>query len=104
MRHRYIKFSLLTSSYRSRQSYLSLTVAERAIHKVLKDNSSRIDGWLKNARDGNAILLEGHTSGGGTVVIERANRQRKTAQRIQVTIIKKEHNGMIYYVQTVKLD
>ena len=50
------------------------------------------------------ILLEGHTSRGGSVVIERANRQRKTARRIQVTIIKKEHNGMIYYVQTVKLD
>ncbi|WP_257006376.1 hypothetical protein [Acetobacter syzygii] len=25
---------------------------------MLKDNSSRIDGWLKNARDGNAILFE----------------------------------------------
>ncbi|MBL7236942.1 MAG: hypothetical protein JJK57_10290 [Komagataeibacter hansenii] len=84
--------------------FTSKEEAERAIHKVLKDNSSRIDGWLKNARDGNAILLEGHTSGGGTVVIERANRQRKTARRIQVTIVKKEHNGMIYYVQTVKLD
>ena len=78
--------------------------AECVIHKVLNDNASKIDGWFRNARDGNAILLEGHTSGGGTVVIERANRQRKTARRIQVTIVKKEHNGMIYYVQTVKLD
>ncbi|GAN88485.1 hypothetical protein LU298_14055 [Komagataeibacter intermedius] len=83
--------------------FTSKEEAERAIHKVLKDNGPRIDGWLKNARDGNAILLEGYTSG-GTVIIERANRQRKTARRIQVTIVKKEHNGMIYYVQTVKLD
>lgn len=70
---------------------------------MLKDNGPRIDGWLKNARDGDKIFLDGYTSGRGTVVIENANRQRKTARRIRVTIVKKEHNGMIYYVQTVKL-
>lgn len=32
--------------------FTSKEEAERAIHEVLKDNSSRIDGWLKNARDG----------------------------------------------------
>ncbi|WP_238332837.1 RNase A-like domain-containing protein [Acetobacter sp. DmW_136] len=77
--------------------------AERAIHKALKDNSSKIDHWRKNAKDGNKIFLDGYTSGRGTVVIESANRQRKTARHIQVTIVKKVHNGMSYYVQTVKL-
>ncbi|WP_230975514.1 RNase A-like domain-containing protein [Acetobacter garciniae] len=83
--------------------FTSKAEAEHAIHKVLRDNSYKIDTWLTNARNGDKVFLEGYTSGRGTVVIESANRQRKAARRIQVTIIKKEHNGMIYYVQTVKL-
>ncbi|MFS8367192.1 RNase A-like domain-containing protein [Acetobacter oryzifermentans] len=69
--------------------------AERAIHKALKDNSSKIDHWRKNAKDGNAIQLDGYTSGRGTVVIESANRQRKTARHIQVTIVKKVVSGRL---------
>ncbi|WP_238704120.1 RNase A-like domain-containing protein [Acetobacter sp. DmW_125131] len=76
---------------------------ERAIHKMLKDNGPRIDRWFKNARDGKTTQFDGYTSERGTVVIENANRQRKAARHIQVTLIKKEHNGMSYYVQTVKL-
>ena len=84
--------------------FTSKEEAEHAIHTVLKDNSPKIAAWLKNAKDGDKTILEGYTSGRGTVVIERASRQRKTARRIQVAIVKKEYNGMIYYVQTVKLD
>ncbi|ANA13880.1 RNase A-like domain-containing protein [Acetobacter oryzifermentans] len=83
--------------------FISKEDAERAIHKVLKDNSSKIDHWRKNAKDGNKIQFDGYTSGRGTVVIESANRQRKTARHIQVTIVKKVHNGMSYYVHTVRL-
>ncbi|WP_242401184.1 RNase A-like domain-containing protein [Acetobacter okinawensis] len=83
--------------------FTSKEEAERAINKVLRDNSYKIDGWLKGARNDDKTLLEGYTSGRGTVVIERASRQRKAARRIQVTIVIKEYNGMIYYVQTVKL-
>lgn len=64
-----------------------------AIHKVLRDNGFRIGGWLRNARNGDKTLLEGYTSGRGTVVIERASRQHKAARRIQVTIVKKNTMG-----------
>lgn len=77
--------------------------AERAIHKVLRDNASKIDEWLTKARTGTKTEVEGYISSSGAVVIKNSDRLRKTARRIRVTIIKKEHNGMIYYVQTVKL-
>ncbi|WP_346011752.1 RNase A-like domain-containing protein [Komagataeibacter sp. FXV3] len=84
-------------------SFTAKEEAERAIHAVLRDNSHRIDAWIRNATDGATIQIEGHVLGKGTVVIQQADRERSTAQRIRVTIIKKEHNGMIYYVNTVKL-
>ncbi|GCD55485.1 RNase A-like domain-containing protein [Acetobacter pasteurianus] len=84
-------------------SFFTSKEAERAIHKVLRDNASKIDTWLKNAANGSSVYVEGYSSRKGAVVIENANRQRKAARRIQVTIVKKEYNGMIYYVQTVKL-
>lgn len=71
--------------------------------KCLEITPIKIDTWLKNARNRERFSVDGYTSGRGTVVIENANRQRKAARRIEVSIIKKEHNGMIYYVQTVKL-
>ncbi|WP_231850381.1 RNase A-like domain-containing protein [Komagataeibacter medellinensis] len=77
--------------------------AERAIHALLRDNSSKVDTWLRDAGNGDRIILDGYFSGRGAVIIESANREHKAARRIEVTIIKKEHNGMIYYVQTVKL-
>ncbi|WP_052055173.1 MULTISPECIES: hypothetical protein [Acetobacter] len=70
---------------------------------MLKDNGPKIDCWRKNAADGKVTQFDGYTSARGSVIIERANRQRKTARHIQVTIVKKVHNGMSYYVQTVKL-
>ena len=69
--------------------FTSKEEAEHAIHKVLKDNSPKIAAWLKNAKDGDKTILEGYTSGRGTVVIERASRKHKAARRIQVTIVKK---------------
>ncbi|MDE7547600.1 hypothetical protein PY793_06330 [Acetobacter fabarum] len=83
--------------------FTSKEEAEHAIHKALRDNSHKIDTWLRNARDGERLSIDGYTSGKGGVVIESANRQRKAARRIEVSITKKEHNGMAYYVQTVKL-
>ncbi|MCE2575261.1 hypothetical protein [Komagataeibacter sp. FNDCR2] len=62
-----------------------------------------MDDWLKNARTETKIDIEGYISGSGAIVVESADRIRKVARRIQVTITKKEHNGMTYYVQTVKL-
>ena len=84
--------------------FISKEEAERAIHKVLRDNASKIDEWLTKARTGTKTDIEGYISGSGAVVIKNSDRLRKNAQRIRVTIIKKEHNGMAYYVQTVKLD
>ncbi|WP_415506521.1 RNase A-like domain-containing protein [Acetobacter sp.] len=84
--------------------FISKEEAERTIHKVLRDNASKIDEWLTKARTGTKTEIEGYISGSGAVVIKNSDRLRKTARRIRVTIIKKEHNGMIYYVQTVKLD
>ena len=49
------------------------------------------------------MVLDQNISERETVVIEKANRQRKTAQYIRVTIIKKEHNGLVYYVQTARM-
>lgn len=83
--------------------FTSKEEAERAIHKVLRDNSHKIDGWLKNAKNGSSVHAEGYLSGSGAIVIENTNRIRKAAQHIRVTIIKKEHNGMTYYVQTIIL-
>ncbi|WP_228142432.1 RNase A-like domain-containing protein [Acetobacter ascendens] len=83
--------------------FTSKEEAERAIHKVLRDNSHKIDGWLKSAKNGSSVHAEGYLSGSGAIVIENTNRIRKAAQHIRVTIIKKEHIGIIYYVQTVKL-
>ncbi|GCE89286.1 hypothetical protein MSKU15_0887 [Komagataeibacter diospyri] len=77
--------------------------AERAIHAVLRDNSSKVDTWLRDARDGSSIHVEGHLSGSGAIVVEKADRVRKSARYLRVTITKKEHNGMIYYVQTIIL-
>lgn len=83
--------------------FISKEDAERAIHKVLKDNGSKIDHWLKNAANGSSVDVEGYLSGKGAIVIENTNRQRKAAHRLFVTITKKEHNGMNYYVHTVRL-
>lgn len=76
---------------------------ERAIHRVLKANSHKIDAWLKSAANGSSVDVEGYLAGKGAIVIESANRQRKAAHRLLVTITKKEHNGMNYYVHTVRL-
>ncbi|WP_370685910.1 RNase A-like domain-containing protein, partial [Komagataeibacter diospyri] len=67
------------------------------------DNSSKVDTWLRDARDGSSIHVEGHLSGSGAIVVEKADRVRKSARYLRVTITKKEHNGMIYYVQTIIL-
>ena len=77
--------------------------AERAIHALLRDNSSKVDTWLRDARDGSSIHVEGHLSGSGAIVVEKADRVRKSARYITVTITEKEHNGMFYYVQTIRL-
>ncbi|WP_227672444.1 RNase A-like domain-containing protein [Komagataeibacter sp. FXV3] len=84
--------------------FTSKEEAERAIHAVLRDNSHGIDAWLRDARDGSSVHVEGHLSGSGAIVVENTDRTRKAARHIRVTITKKEHNGMIYYVQTVRLD
>ncbi|WP_369823057.1 RNase A-like domain-containing protein [Acetobacter sp. DsW_54] len=74
------------------------------IHKTLKNNASNIDAWLKNAKDGAEMLLDQNISERETVVIEKANRQRNTVRYIRITITKKEHNGLVYYVQTARLE
>ena len=63
----------------------------------------KIDSWRKNAADGNSVDVEGYLAGKWAIVIENTNRQRKAAHRLFVTITKKEHNGMNYYVHTVRL-
>lgn len=83
--------------------FTSKEEAERTIHKVLVDNSNKIDNWLKTSRDGASINIESNISGKGTVVINSSNRERKTAQRIVVTLAKQQLNGMSYYVHTIKL-
>jgi len=83
--------------------FISKEEAERAIHAVLRDHSHKIDAWLMDARDGSSVHVEGHLSGSGAIVVENTDRVRKAARYITVTITKKEHNGMIYYVQTVRL-
>jgi hypothetical protein len=83
--------------------FTSKEEAENAIHRVLRDNTDKIDDWLENAGTGAKIDLEGHISGKGAIVIESANRQRKAARRLRVTIVRDEYNGMIYYIHTVKL-
>ena len=83
--------------------FISKEEAERAIHAVLRDHSHKIDAWLMDARDGSSVHVEGHLSGSGAIVVENTDRARKAARHIRVTITKKEHNGMIYYVQTVRL-
>ena len=83
--------------------FLSKEDAERAIHKVLVDNSDKIEDWLKYAGVGARLEIEGYISGKGAVVIERVNRQRKAARRIRVTIVNKELKGMSYYIHTIRL-
>uniref|UniRef100_UPI002B1DAE69 RNase A-like domain-containing protein n=1 Tax=Pseudomonas glycinae TaxID=1785145 RepID=UPI002B1DAE69 len=77
---------------------------ERIIHKVLRNNASKLDTWLKNTKEGAEMVLDQNIAERETVVIEKADRLRKTARYIPITIIKKEHNGLVYYVQTARLD
>lgn len=49
------------------------------------------------------MVIDQNISEMGTVVIEKADRLRKTARYIRITIIKKEHNGLVYYVQTARM-
>ncbi|MBO1329388.1 hypothetical protein OQ496_13455 [Acetobacter suratthaniensis] len=95
--------SLRAQNQAERSSINGSSNPRRAIHKVLRDNASKIDEWLTKARIGTKTEVEGYISSSGAVIIKNSDRLRKTARRIRVTIIKKEHNGMIYYVQTVKL-
>ena len=83
--------------------FTSKEEAERAIHKVIRDNTSKIDERLTKARTGTKTEVEGYISSNGAVIIKNSDCLHKTARRIRVTIIKKEHNGMSYYVQTVQL-
>ncbi|MFH7813084.1 MULTISPECIES: RNase A-like domain-containing protein [Acetobacter] len=78
--------------------------SERIIHKVLRNNASKLDTWLKNTKEGAEMVLDQNIAERETVVIEKADRLRKTARYIRITIIKKEHNGLVYYVQTARLD
>jgi hypothetical protein len=50
------------------------------------------------------MVLDQNIAERETVVIEKADRQRKIARYIRITIIKKEHNGLVYCVQTARLD
>nr|WP_256138258.1 RNase A-like domain-containing protein [Komagataeibacter swingsii] len=84
--------------------FTSKEEAERAVHAVLRDNSHGIDAWLRNPNEGTRIQIEGYISGRGTVVVQQVGRKRGNAQRIKISIIKKEHNGMTYYVHTVQLN
>ncbi|WP_256889891.1 RNase A-like domain-containing protein [Acidomonas methanolica] len=77
--------------------------AERVIHQVLQDNAHLIDRWLETAGPGAEFKVTSNISGRGTVVIQRADRVRQEARRVEVTIKNTEHNGMIYHVFTVKL-
>ncbi|WP_338333680.1 RNase A-like domain-containing protein [Acetobacter sp. LMG 32666] len=99
----YIERRFMKEKHPAVSFFTSKEEAERVIHKVLRDNASKIDEWLTKARTGTKTEVEGYFSSNGAVVIKNSDRLRKTARRIRVTIIKKEHNGMIYYVQTVKL-
>lgn len=83
--------------------FLSKEDAERAIHKVLVDNSDKIEDWLTHTGVGARLEIEGYISGKGAVVIESVNRQHKAARRIRVTIVSKELRGMAYYIHTVRL-
>ncbi|MFT8440554.1 RNase A-like domain-containing protein [Acetobacter fabarum] len=83
--------------------FTTQAAAERIIHKVLKNNASKLDTWLKNAKEGAQISLDENISERETVVIEKADRQRKTPLKIEIVIIKKEHNGLVYYVHTAKM-
>ncbi|MCH4143301.1 RNase A-like domain-containing protein [Acetobacter peroxydans] len=84
--------------------FTSKEAAERAIHKLLRDNSHDIDEWLKTAKTGEIKRITGTTSGSGTAVISRETRQVKTAKHIEVRIKKQVHKGMIYHVFSVKLE
>lgn len=84
--------------------FTSKEAAERAIHKVLRDNSANIHKWLAKAAVGSKLKLSGKASGDGTVVISRTTREHKTAQKIEVTIKKQELRGMAYHVFTVRLE
>jgi hypothetical protein len=66
--------------------FTSKEAAERAIHKLLRDNSHDIDEWLKTAKTGEIKRITGTTSGSGTAVISRETRQVKTAKHIEVRI------------------
>ncbi|WP_051543221.1 RNase A-like domain-containing protein [Acetobacter papayae] len=83
--------------------FLSKEDAERAIHKMLVDNSDKIEDWLAHTGVGARLEIEGYISGKGAVVIESVNRQHKAARRIRVTIVSKELRGMAYYIHTVRL-
>ncbi|WP_165925704.1 RNase A-like domain-containing protein [Acetobacter fabarum] len=73
--------------------FTTQAAAERIIHKVLRNHASKIDTYLKNTKDGAEIPLDQNISERETVIIEKANRQRKTARYIRVTIIKKNTMG-----------
>lgn len=99
----YIEQRITKEKRNSVSFFTSKDEAECIIHPVLIDNSDKIDGWLMDAGTGARLDLEGYISGKGAVVIGSANRQRRKARRIRVTIVRREYNGMIYYVHTVKL-
>ncbi|WP_415511378.1 RNase A-like domain-containing protein [Acetobacter sp.] len=98
MERRFTKEKLPVVSFFTTQE-----ASERIIHKVLRNNASKIDTWLRNAKDGAEMVIDQNISEMGTVVIEKADRLRKTARYIRITIIKKEHNGLVYYVQTARM-
>ncbi|GLH28886.1 hypothetical protein WSS15_15360 [Acetobacter pasteurianus] len=42
--------------------FTSKEEAERAIHKVLRDNASKIDTWLKNTANGSSVYVDAEIS------------------------------------------
>ncbi|MCQ9156936.1 RNase A-like domain-containing protein [Acidomonas methanolica] len=99
----YIEQRLAKEKRASVSFFTSKKDAERIIHTALIDNSDKIDEWLVSAGTGAKLDMEGYISGKGAFVIESADRQRKSARHIRVTIVREEYNGMAYYIHTVKL-
>jgi hypothetical protein len=80
-------------------SFTNLQMAEWAISKVMNKNSSKIKAWTQSSSKIPLILNEnvGRSAGYG---ISREKGFVTNLKYVQVVLVRKEYNGMPFYIAT----
>ncbi|WP_415420028.1 RNase A-like domain-containing protein [Acetobacter fabarum] len=83
--------------------FASAKEAEGVIGRVLHENGHKIDNWLKTARKGAKLEVEGRVSEEGAFIVRATDRERRRARSIQIVIVNEVLNGLVYYIHTFRL-